>query len=35
VVQAWIAAMRERNIDGGALVEEARALIARHGQGVS
>ena len=35
VTQAWIAAMRERNIDGGALVEEARALVARYGQGVS
>jgi TRAP-type C4-dicarboxylate transport system substrate-binding protein len=35
VVQAWIAAMRERNIDGGALVEEARELVARLGQGVS
>jgi TRAP-type C4-dicarboxylate transport system substrate-binding protein len=35
VVQAWIGQMRERNIDGGALVEEARALVARLGQGVS
>lgn len=35
VIEAWIAAMRERQIDGGALVEEARALVARHGQGVS
>lgn len=35
VTQAWIAAMRERNIDGGALVEEARALVARLGEGVS
>lgn len=35
VTQAWISAMRERNIDGGALVEEARALVARYGQGVT
>jgi TRAP-type C4-dicarboxylate transport system substrate-binding protein len=35
VTTAWIAAMRERSIDGAALVEEARALVARHGQGVS
>ncbi|RVT96350.1 TRAP transporter substrate-binding protein [Rhodovarius crocodyli] len=28
VHQAWIGAMRERNIDGGALVEQAKALIA-------
>jgi len=35
VTDAWIAAMRERNIDGAALVEEARALVARYGQGVS
>ncbi|MCS6891145.1 MAG: TRAP transporter substrate-binding protein [Rhodovarius sp.] len=35
VIDAWIAAMRERNIDGGALVEEARALISQFGQGVT
>ena len=35
VIDTWIAGMRERGIDGGALLEEARALIARHGQGVS
>ena len=35
VTQAWIAAMRERSIDGAALVEETRALVARYGQGVS
>jgi TRAP-type C4-dicarboxylate transport system substrate-binding protein len=35
VVTAWVAAMRERGIDGAALVEETRALVARHGQGVS
>jgi hypothetical protein len=35
VVEAWIGQMRERGIDGGALIEEARALIAKHGQGVS
>jgi len=27
--------MRERNIDGGALLEEARALVAQFGQGVA
>lgn len=35
VVQAWIGQLRERGADGGALVEEARALIARYGQGVA
>lgn len=35
VIQAWIGQMRERNIDGAALVEETRALVARLGQGVS
>lgn len=35
VVTAWITGMRERNIDGAALVEEARALVARYGQGVA
>jgi len=35
VVTNWIAAMRERNIDGGALLEEARALVAQFGQGVT
>ena len=35
VIAAWITAMRERNIDGAALVEEARALVARYGQGVA
>lgn len=35
VTTAWIAQMRERNIDGAALVEETRALVARLGQGVS
>ncbi|MBW8268330.1 TRAP transporter substrate-binding protein [Caldovatus aquaticus] len=35
VVDTWIAQMRERGIDGGALLEEARALIARYGQGVA
>ncbi|MBC7431384.1 MAG: TRAP transporter substrate-binding protein, partial [Rubritepida sp.] len=29
VITNWIAAMRERNIDGGALLEEARALVAQ------
>ncbi len=35
VTTAWIAQMRERNIDGAALVEETRALVARLGQGVT
>ncbi len=35
VIDAWIAAMRERNINGGELLEEARALIAQFGQGVT
>jgi len=35
VINNWVAAMRERNINGGALLEEARALIAQFGQGVS
>ncbi|MBR0680692.1 TRAP transporter substrate-binding protein [Roseomonas eburnea] len=35
VTQAWIGAMRERNIDGGMLVEEARAAVARLGEGVA
>jgi TRAP-type C4-dicarboxylate transport system substrate-binding protein len=35
VIDAWIAAMRERNINGDELLEEARALIAQFGQGVT
>jgi len=35
VITNWVAAMRERNIDGGALLEEARALVAQFGQGVA
>ncbi|GGG48304.1 C4-dicarboxylate ABC transporter [Caldovatus sediminis] len=35
VVEAWVGQMRERGIDGGALLEEARALIARYGQGIA
>ncbi|MBL6458498.1 TRAP transporter substrate-binding protein [Belnapia sp. T6] len=35
VVEAWLAGMKERNIDGGALLEEARALVTQFGQGVS
>jgi TRAP-type C4-dicarboxylate transport system substrate-binding protein len=35
VIDNWVNAVRERNVDGRALLEEARALIARHGQGVS
>ncbi|MCS6855708.1 MAG: C4-dicarboxylate ABC transporter, partial [Elioraea sp.] len=33
VIDAWVRSMRERNIDGGALLEEARALIAEIGRG--
>jgi TRAP-type C4-dicarboxylate transport system substrate-binding protein len=35
VTTAWVGQMRERSIDGAALVEETRALVARLGQGVS
>jgi len=35
VIDAWIAQVRERNMDGTALLEEAKALIAKHGAGVS
>jgi TRAP-type transport system periplasmic protein len=35
VVESWVASMKERGIDGGALLEDARALVAKHGQGVS
>jgi TRAP-type C4-dicarboxylate transport system substrate-binding protein len=35
VVEGWVGQMRERGIDGGALLEEARALIARYGQGIA
>jgi TRAP-type C4-dicarboxylate transport system substrate-binding protein len=35
VLDNWVRAMGERNIQGGALLEEARALIARYGQGVA
>lgn len=33
VIRNWIAAMAERDIDGGALIEEARALIAHYAAG--
>lgn len=35
VIENWLRAMSERNIQGAALLEETRALIARHGQGVA
>lgn len=35
VIDAWVRAMSERNIQGGALLERARALIAQYGQGVA
>ncbi len=31
VIDAWVGSMRERNIDGAALLNEARALIQKHG----
>ncbi len=34
VVDAWVAQSRDRGFDGAALLADARALIARHGQGV-
>jgi hypothetical protein len=30
VLDSWFAAMRERNLDGQALLAQARALIAKH-----
>jgi TRAP-type C4-dicarboxylate transport system substrate-binding protein len=35
VTTAWVGQMREKSIDGAALVEQTRALVARLGQGVS
>ncbi len=35
VIDNWVRAMGERNIQGAALLEQARALIAQHGQGVA
>jgi TRAP-type C4-dicarboxylate transport system substrate-binding protein len=35
VVEQWQAGARERGFDGAALLEEARALVAKHGRGVS
>ena len=35
VVDSWVASMKERGIDGAGLLEDARALVAKHGQGVS
>ena len=35
VTDSWVAQMRERSIDGAALVEQTRGLVARYGQGVS
>jgi TRAP-type C4-dicarboxylate transport system substrate-binding protein len=32
VVAGWLAQMRERGVDGGRLLEDARALIAKHSQ---
>ncbi|MCU0886528.1 MAG: TRAP transporter substrate-binding protein [Rubritepida sp.] len=35
VIENWVRAMGERNINGAALLERARALVAQYGQGVS
>ena len=35
VVEAWQAGTRERGFDGAALLADARALVAKHGQGAS
>lgn len=35
VIENWVRAMGERNIQGASLLEEARALIGRYGQGVA
>ena len=35
VVEQWQAGTRERGFDGAALLSEARALVAKHGQGIS
>ena len=35
VIEAWVAQSRERGFDGAALLAEARALVAKHGQGVA
>ena len=32
VVDGWVAQMRERGVDGARLLEDARALIAKHSQ---
>lgn len=35
VVESWLAQTRERGIDGAALLQDARALVAKHGAGVA
>jgi TRAP-type C4-dicarboxylate transport system substrate-binding protein len=35
VIDNWVRSTAERNVNGGALLEECRALIARYGQGVA
>ena len=35
VVETWVAQTRERGLDGAALLAEARALVAKYGQGVA
>ncbi|MCO6415917.1 TRAP transporter substrate-binding protein [Siccirubricoccus sp. KC 17139] len=34
VVENWLAQSRERGLDGAALLEQARALVAKHGAGI-
>lgn len=35
VVDGWVSSMKERGMDGAALLADARALVEKHGQGVS
>ena len=35
VIEAWQAGTRERGFDGAGLLSDARALVAKHSQGVS
>jgi TRAP-type transport system periplasmic protein len=35
VVDAWVAQARERGLDGAALLDKARTLVAKHGQGAA
>ena len=35
VIEAWVAAMAAQGVDGAGLLDRARALVARHGEGVA